>query len=180
MRVGESIFIDAEPAESWQIVTDPGKQVGLLAGVTRWDRENDVDGLGARFTMRMHVGSAEVGSTIEVVECDPQRDYAWTSVLGISQRGRWRLRAEDAGTRVELRLSYQAPGGILGTISDYAAAPSVQGNLKESLRRLKQMMEGEGSMAEESPGLVERATTTLGQGIHTVKTLADAGFIKAE
>ena len=38
---------------------------------------------------------------------------------GIDHRGRWRLREEpDGRTRVELRLSYQAPGGVLGLVSD--------------------------------------------------------------
>jgi fatty-acyl-CoA synthase len=181
MRVGESIHIDAEPEAIWEVVTDPAKQVGLLSGVTRWDVEGDTErGLGARYSMRMRVGSAEIGSTIEIVECDKPCDYAWTSVLGIDQRGRWRLRVEEGGTRVELRLSYQAPGGLLGTVSDYVAAPVVQGNLKESLRRLKQTMEGEGAMSGGSPGFVGKATTALGQGLHSVKTLTEAGFIRAE
>ena len=42
---------------------------------------------------------------------------AWTSVTGIDQRGRWRLReTEDGRTRVTLRLAYGAPGGILGFV----------------------------------------------------------------
>ena len=39
---------------------------------------------------------------------------AWTSITGIDQRGRWRLReADDGRTQVELRLCY-SPGGLLG------------------------------------------------------------------
>ncbi|MEA2481759.1 MAG: hypothetical protein QOJ07_3681 [Thermoleophilaceae bacterium] len=183
MRVHESIHVDAEPEEIWEIVTDPTRQVGLVAGVTRWDIEGDKErGIGARYGMRMLVGSAEIGSTIEVVEWDEPRDMAWTSIVGIDQRGRWRLRRneDEGGTNVELRLTYQAPGGLLGTISDRAAAPFVSRNLGESLKRLKRMIEGEGAMADDSPGLVEKATTVLGQGIHSVKTLAEAGLIKPE
>ena len=48
---------------------------------------------------------------------------AWTSVTGIDQRGRWRLREQDDGTtKVTLRLAYQAPGGLLGMISDQVSA----------------------------------------------------------
>jgi hypothetical protein len=69
MRVHESIHVDAEPEEIWEIVTDPTRQVGLVAGVTRWDIEGDKErGIGARYGMRMLVGSAEIGSTIEVVD----------------------------------------------------------------------------------------------------------------
>ena len=36
----------------------------------------------------------------------------------LDQRGRWRLRErEGEGTEVSLRISYQAPGGILGLIA---------------------------------------------------------------
>ena len=68
--------------------------------------------------MRMHVGSADVGGLVEVVEFDEPGDMAWTSVTGIDQRGRWRLR-ETCGRphRVTLRLTYDAPGGLLGMIS---------------------------------------------------------------
>ena len=48
--------------------------------------------MGSRYRMRMHVGSADVGGLVEVVELDENRDLAWTSVTGIDQRGRWRLR----------------------------------------------------------------------------------------
>ena len=54
-------------------------------------------GLGARYSMRMHVGSADVGGLVEIVEFDEPADLAWTSVTGIDQRVRWRLRETDDG-----------------------------------------------------------------------------------
>jgi acyl-CoA synthetase (AMP-forming)/AMP-acid ligase II len=81
-------------------------------------------------------------------------------------------------------LSYQSPGTLLGTIADYVSSPMVSTNLRESLERLKaEIEEGEGtdSMAEnDSPGLLEKARLMVGQGAHTVKTLAEAGLIKPE
>jgi hypothetical protein len=49
--------------------------------------------LRARYRILLHVGSADVGGLIEVVEWSPIGDMAWSSVTGIDQRGRWRLRA---------------------------------------------------------------------------------------
>ncbi|MEA2445826.1 MAG: hypothetical protein QOJ12_3118, partial [Thermoleophilales bacterium] len=131
MRLSSEIFIDATPEEIWEVVTDPQEQTGVIQDVTRWDVEGDQErGLGARYVMRMEVGSAEIGSTIEVVEWDETRDMAWTSVKGIDQRGRWRLRRDDqrGGTNVELRLSYQSPGSsVLGAIADRVSGRLVQG-----------------------------------------------------
>src|SRR2546423_15396212 len=102
----------------------------------------------------MAVGSAQVGSLIEIVEWDPPCDMAWTSITGLDQRGRWRVREQDDGqAKVTLRLSYQAPGGVLGVISDRVSSPMVRGNLRETLKRLKKDLEGEGhDMGDDTPG----------------------------
>ena len=183
MRINADIDVHAPSEEIWALITDPDALPGIIEGVTRWDVVGDKErGLGARYSMRMHVGSAEIGSEIEVVEWDENCDMAWSSVKGIDQRGRWRLRKRDDGTtHVELRLSYQSPGsGVLGAAADRLSAPLVKQNLEKSLRRLKRRMEGDGSMADESPGLVGKATTLVGQGVHTVKTLGEAGLIRPQ
>jgi fatty-acyl-CoA synthase len=183
MRVEESITIDAPPDEVWDVITDPETYTTTLAGITRFDVEGTKQrGLGARYSMRMHVGSAEIGGLVEVVEFDSPRDMAWTSITGLDHRVRWRLREQDDGaTKVTFRLSYQSPGTLLGTIADYVSSPIVDNNLRESLERLKAEMEGEEGMADnDSPGLLDKARVTIGQGLHSVKTLAEAGLIKPE
>ena len=75
------------------------------------------------------------------------------SVKGIDQRGRWRLREQDDGTtKVTLRLAYQAPGGLLGMISDQVSAVPVRGNLRGTLENLKAMIEGEEHELESGGG----------------------------
>jgi acyl-CoA synthetase (AMP-forming)/AMP-acid ligase II/uncharacterized membrane protein len=183
MRVEESITIDAPPEAVWDVITDPECYTRTLRGITRFDVEGRKQrGLGARYSMRMHVGSAQVGGLIEVVEFDSPRDMAWTSITGLDHRGRWRLREqEDGSTKVTFRLSYQSPGTLLGTIADYVSSPMVDNNLRESLERLKAEIEGdEMSDSSNEPGLLEKARLTIGQGVHSVKTLAEAGLIKPE
>jgi fatty-acyl-CoA synthase len=182
MRVEEQIVIDASREEVWDVITDPETYTRTLAGITRFDVEGPKQrGLGARYTMRMHVGSAEVGGLVEVVEYDAPSDMAWTSVMGLDHRVRWRLREQDDGsTRVTFRLSYQSPGTLLGTIADYVSSPIVENNLSESLVRLKAEIEGDEMGESESPGLLEKARLMVGQGVHSVKTLAEAGLIKPE
>ena len=182
MRLNAETFIEAEPEAIWEVVTDPAEQTSVITDVTRWEVEGDQDrGLGARYVMRMEVGSAEIGSTIEVVEWDEGREMAWTSIKGIDQRGRWRLRPGSGGTKVELRLSYQSPGSsVLGAVADRVSSRLIQGKLDETLERLKRRMEGEGSMADDSPGIIGKASTLVGQGVHTVKTLGEAGLIKPQ
>src|SRR4051812_14635663 len=165
MRVEETITIDAPREAVWDVITDPETYTNILAGITRFDVEGDKQrGLGARYSMRMHVGSAEVGGLVEVVEFDTPRDMAWTSVMGLDHRVRWRLREKDDGsTRVTFRLSYQSPGTLLGTVADYVSSPMVDNNLRESLERLKAEIEGDQMAEDDTPGLLEKARLTIGQ-----------------
>jgi uncharacterized membrane protein len=130
----------------WEIVSDPTCALSFLSGVTRWEvASEDPTGLGARYRVLFRVGSAEVGGLIEVVEWDPPCDLAWTSVTGIDQRGRFRLRRGANGqTRVELRLAYGVAGsGLSGWIAEHVAAPTMRGHLQRSLQQLKRLVEHE-------------------------------------
>ena len=146
MRVGASVVIAAAPERVWAVVSDPERALSFMSGVTRWEVASDEPtGLGARYRILLRVGSAEIGGLVEVVEWDRPRELAWTSVTGIDQRGRWRLRHAGTGlTRVELRLAYGVAGsGLTGWIAERIAAPTVTGHLRRTLRRLKRMIEQE-------------------------------------
>src|ERR1700712_3545879 len=109
MRVGAEIDVNAPAAAIWAFVDDPSRYLHFMSGITRWEVVGEqASGLGARYRMLMHVGSAEGGGRGGGGEPEPGRDMAWVWVVGIDQRGRWRLRPRRSGasTRVELRLSY--------------------------------------------------------------------------
>src|SRR5438552_711932 len=115
-----------------------------MSGITRWEVSgSERTGLGARYRMLMRVGSAEIGGLIEVVEFTPECDLAWTSVTGIDQRGRWRLRGAGHGrTRTELRMAYGVAGsGLLGWVAEQLAAPIVRGHIRRTLQELKRAVE---------------------------------------
>jgi acyl-CoA synthetase (AMP-forming)/AMP-acid ligase II len=182
MRIERDCTLAAAPDEVWDVLARPANWYKLLHGLTRFDPEGGSNGEeperiheGSRFHIRMHVGSADVGGLIEIVECNECRDIAWTSVTGIDQRGRWRLReTDDGGTKVTLRLSYGAPGGILGAIADRLSAGTVAGNLEKSLKNLRREVEGEGSVEEPGLSLPGRVAYNLG----SVKVLIDAGIVR--
>ncbi len=146
MRVAARIQVSAPATAVWEFVTDPGRYLHFMSGVTRWEVVGEQQsGPGARYKMLMRVGSAEIGGLVEVVEFDEPSDLAWNSVTGIDQRGRWRLRERDLGrTDVELRLSYGVAGaGFFGWLSERVAAPTVRGHLRRSLQQLKRQVEHE-------------------------------------
>jgi acyl-CoA synthetase (AMP-forming)/AMP-acid ligase II/uncharacterized membrane protein len=177
MRVEKEIVIDASCEEIWELIGDPCVYPRFMHGVTQLERKGDgpEQGVGARYSIHLHVGSADVGGLVEIVEYDEPADLAWTSVTGIDQRLRWRLReTDDSRTRVTLRLAYDAPGGVLGAISEQVSKPMVAGNLEQTLQNLKAEIEGGPDEVSEGMSITGRVAYQLG----SVKVLIDAGVIR--
>ena len=146
MRVAASIEVGAPSEMVWAQISDPGRYLHFMSGITRWEQAGDKrTGMGARYRMLMRVGSAEIGGLIELIEFVEPTDIAWVSITGVDQRGRWRLRRmTDTRTRVELRLAYGVAGsGPLGFVAERLAAPTIRGHLRRSLQQLKRQVEHE-------------------------------------
>lgn len=144
MRLSESIEVSAPREVAWDYITNPENYLHFMSGITRWEVVGErATGLGARYRMLLRVGSAEVGGLIEVVEWSELKDMAWSSVMGVDQRGRWRLRdLPDGGTRVELRFAYGVAGsGLAGRVAERVAAPALTRHLRRSLHQLKRQLE---------------------------------------
>jgi uncharacterized membrane protein len=144
MRITSAIDIAAPREEIWAWIADPARYADFMSGITRWDLESERrSGLGARYRTLMRVRAAEVGGLLEVVEFQPPADLAWTSVTGIEQRGRWRLREREAGhTHVELRLSYHVAGRQpAGWLVQRIAAVTISSHLRATVQRLKRCVE---------------------------------------
>jgi uncharacterized membrane protein len=151
LRLKESVVISAPKRAVWDYVSDLDNFLHFMSGITRWETDGERrSGLGARRRMLIRVGSAEVGGLIEIVEWDEPDELAWSSVTGVDQRGRFRLRdAGAASTRVELRYQYGVAGaGLAGWISEHVAAPTLARHLRTSLRQLKRLVEHEKLRAE--------------------------------
>ena len=177
MRIEKTTVIDAAPDEIWELISDPCTYPRFMAGATQVRRKDDGPdgGMGARYTVHLRVGSAEVGGLVEIVEFDEPADLAWTSVTGIDQRLRWRLReTDDSRTRVTLRLAYDAPGGVLGAVADQVSKPMVTNNLERTLHNLKAEIEGGSDEVTEGMSIPGRVAYQLG----SVKILVDAGVVR--
>jgi uncharacterized membrane protein len=144
MRLEQSISISAPRQAVWDYVTDANNYLEFMDGLTRWECETgDKMEAGARFRMLLRIGSAEVGGLIEIVEWDPPGDLAWSSVTGVDQRGRWRLRElSPRSTRVTFRFAYGVAGsGLTGLIAERVAARPLRHRLHRSLENVRRAIE---------------------------------------
>lgn len=144
MRLDESISISAPRRLVWSYLTNPGNYLDFMDGLTRWEGQDGGEmGPGARFRMLLRIGSAEVGGLIEIVEWDPPGDFAWNSVTGIDQRGRWRLREiSPRSTQVTFRFHYGVAGsGLSGLLAERVAARPLRRRLRRSLENVRRAIE---------------------------------------
>jgi uncharacterized membrane protein len=146
VRIEQKVTVDAPRRVVWEYVTEPANYPVFIDGLTRWEVAGDRHkGLGARYRMLIRVGAADVGGLIEIVEWQPEGDMAWSSVTGVDQRGRWRLRdLGDDRTQVTFRFQYGvAGGGITAMIAERVAAISLNRRFHVSLLNLKRALEEE-------------------------------------
>lgn len=143
MRIERTTTIAAPRESVWAYLTEPANVLEFMEGIVRWDVAGERrTGLGARYEIRMKVGNAFVGGLVEIVEWDQGRELAWTSLTGVDQRGRFRLRSRSEDeTEVTLRFSYVVPGRIFGWITEWFAARIVGANAERSLENLKARLE---------------------------------------
>lgn len=144
MRMQRSVRMDVDPHRVWKHVSDPGCYPEFMANLERWETVTEGPvGVGSRYTVHWKVGSVPIGGVIEVTEFDEARDLAWIGITGVTLRGRFRLREDGEGrTKVSFRMSYEAPGGVLGLVADWVAARQVGRIMDRTLQQLKELVEG--------------------------------------
>jgi carbon monoxide dehydrogenase subunit G len=138
VRIEEQSDIGVQPQRVWRVVSDPARLGRLDAGViVEPDPANDGPGLRARYRAMLRIGPVPVGGDIEIVEFVPRRELAWTSLTGVDQRFRLRLRPLEGGrTHVILRFSYSSPGP-LGLVSDLVGYNRVRQLMHHLLQAIK-------------------------------------------
>jgi uncharacterized membrane protein len=143
MRVERRLIINADRDAIWKVVSNPDCYPSFMPNLERWETLTEgPPGVESRYEVRWKIGSMPVGGIVEVVEFDGGRDLAWVAITGVTQRGRFRLRdAGLDGTQVTFRLSYQAPGGLLGLIADRIASRQVGRELADTLKGLRKLVE---------------------------------------
>jgi acyl-CoA synthetase (AMP-forming)/AMP-acid ligase II/uncharacterized protein YndB with AHSA1/START domain len=182
MLIEERTIVGAPPGTVWERISDP----------THWPRDlgrmhcshvagSPDGGSGARYWLHLEAGAVEVGSLIEILEYEPQRDVSWTTIRGFEQRGHWQLRDRgDGRTEVVLRLSYQAAGGLAALVTDEISGLVVRRYVRDALGALARRL---GTDDGDEPGagaarLLERGAHVFADGVTAARVVARAGLVR--
>lgn len=143
--VSVTILLAASPQRVWETVMDPSQ-------LERWVTTHDSVAGGASgplregdaFTQRMRLAGKSFDVDWRVVEADEPHLARWEGEgpAGSRAQVRYRLEAEDGGTRFDYRNEFALPGGGLGKLAGglLAAAPGKR-EASRSLERLRTLLE---------------------------------------
>jgi uncharacterized membrane protein len=173
IHVTNSIIIDRPAEELYRFWRDFQNLPQIMAHL---DRVDVIDDRRSRWTAKAPAGR-RVQWEAEITEDRPNELIAWRSVAGstVENHGRvsFRPAAVNRGTLVLVELDYRPPGGLVaaGIARLLGEEPRVQ--VKDDLRRLKQIMEtGEIITTEGQPA--GRASSTSWKYDHAGRRLAAA------
>jgi ribosome-associated toxin RatA of RatAB toxin-antitoxin module len=142
--IRRSIVVEAEPADVFELVDDPGRYPEFFVGITSWEpRSKKLRGVGARYRVLMQVGSIEAGGTVAVTRRRTNELIAWRYEQGIRQEGRWRLRPVDRGTELTLEVRYDLSGGPVGLLVEQLTGRIVERNLWATLLAARRILEAD-------------------------------------
>ena len=173
MKIEHTEVIDAPLAEVWDLCADPlafarfgGPGIAVTPAEPGRPPEKD-----ARYRVHFPVGGATVGGDVIVIDVQPQHEFAWSSYTGVSHHVRLRFRQDPRGTRLTVRLSYDAPG-LLGGIADLVSYPAMWSLVRTTLDGMKAFAEGT-STAPDGPGLPRQLLNEAGH----LAVLARSGIV---
>ncbi len=150
MRIERSVEIRAPARIVFDVVSTPERLPRWNVSVLSARRAADERvALGSRATVTGRLLGHEIVSETEVVEFDAPRRFATRAVRGPRLNLRCSLEQAPFGTRLEITLEGELPGGRL---AEKLAQPILTADFERSLERLRALCEGEAkSQASKEP-----------------------------
>lgn len=139
-----SIVVDAPVETVFDFVDDWRNTTRYLRNLKRWEPVDPAKarGAGARFAVAFAAGPITIDGTMEVTEHERPGHVAFVSIDGPKASGRWTFTAEGTSTRVDLRNTFELPGGIAGRVVRRFVEAQGRRDLQASLETLKELVEG--------------------------------------
>src|SRR5579864_1049734 len=104
------------PERAFDYFADHRHVAEVLDGVKRWEPiGTKTRGIGARYRVEMSTLGFPLESVLRLNRWRRPEEIGWVSEEGpIKQEGRFTFTAVPGGVRIELRIAYEPPGGVVG------------------------------------------------------------------
>ncbi len=115
----------------------------MLEGVSRWEPIGaKTRGAGARYEVEMSTLGFPLESVLRLNRWRRPREIGWVSEGGlIKQEGGFTFTPVPDGVRIELRIAYDPPGGVIGAAVARRVDSVVRRRLEKALDRIRNVLE---------------------------------------
>jgi len=141
-----SIRVEAPPEKVFDFVDEWRNATRYLHRLVKWEPidANAEMGLGTVFRVGIQAGPTRLDGKLEVTDYVRPEKISIRSIDGPRVVGGWTFESDGDGTRVQLRASFDLPGGIAGRLVGSFVGRNGQKDLDASLRDLKRLVEAAG------------------------------------
>jgi Polyketide cyclase / dehydrase and lipid transport len=138
-----AVDVRTSPERAFDYFADHRHVAEVLEGVTRWEPiGGQTRGLGARYEVEMHALGFPLASVLRLDRWNRPAEIGWVSESGlIAQRGGFTFQPADGGVRIELRISYEPPGWVIGAVVARRMDSAVRRRLDRALQKIKKVLE---------------------------------------
>jgi uncharacterized membrane protein len=150
-HVSEEVRVDRPVSEVYNQWTQFEEFPRFMTGIEQVQQKDET---------HLHWKATVAGQTAEwdaeITEQVPDQVIAWRAIDGAQNQGRVQFQPEDGGTRVELELDVE-PQGAVQEAGDMMGM--LKGQVREDLKRFKQLIESRGEASGEWRGEVHGGET---------------------
>lgn len=146
-QVELAIDIYAPVADIWAVLTDPDRFSEWITGIQSIEILTEGDyGVGTRYHVTAGDGDRTVDWTVEITGLEPEQRIDFTYTGDVEGTGGWLIEAreDDEGYWVTSFDAFVPPGGwLVKFLSRFWIDNAARASRRESLERLKELIEGE-------------------------------------
>jgi uncharacterized membrane protein len=138
-----AVTVKCPPKRAFDYFADHRHVAAVLEGVTRWDPIGEqTQGAGARYNVEMNAFGVPLKNVLRLDRWESPREIGWVSESGlVKQEGAFTFKKVKEGVRIELRIVYSPPAGILGAAIARQLDSAVRLRLEQALERIRERLE---------------------------------------
>ncbi|HXN92204.1 MAG TPA: SRPBCC family protein [Candidatus Sulfotelmatobacter sp.] len=143
LEFSAGVVAKVPPERAFDYFADYRHVADVLEGVSRWEPIGaKTRGAGARYEVEMSTLGFPLESVLRLNRWRRPREIGWVSERGlIKQEGGFTFTPVPDGVRIELRIAYEPPGGVIGAAVARRVDSVVRHRLEKALDRIRNVLE---------------------------------------
>ena len=127
------------------------------------DQVEEIDQTRSRWTAKGPAGVGKVSWEAEILEDHQNEFISWQSLPGstVDNAGQVRFVETPTGTDIKVQVTYRMPAGDLGGVAGKLFGPMAEKMMRDDIRDLKNVMEGNTTASGSSKRKNKRQQQTL-------------------